>query len=216
MEKVNSTDVMLAELIEQNNKQQKDVAAIKSSLEIFSGKMTELSNLLSTSLSPIKGEEMIPKKDAEVRAKFFIKAYIDLQAKYADLKADFGELQAKTRYWASNQWTKYLFRWLFIKRHLWFFIVFLVYGAMMVLLMCLNEQKHNENILLQEADLKYRYIRAKGISPIITNWVDSLFDANNPSDMEYIRKTVDEYESIIKQKCDSVVKAESLKRERYR
>lgn len=86
----------------------------------------------------------------------------------------------------------------------------------MVLLMCLNEQKHNENILLQEADLKYRYIRAKGISPIITNWVDSLFDANNPSDMEYIRKTVDEYESIIKQKCDSVVKAESLKRERYK
>lgn len=110
MEKVNSTDVLLAELIEQNNKQQKDVAAIKSSLEIFSGKMTELSNLLSTSLSPIKGEEMIPKKDAEVRAKFFIRAYIDLQAKYADLKADFGELQAKTRYWASNQWIKYLFR----------------------------------------------------------------------------------------------------------
>ena len=34
--------MMLSELIEQNNKQQKDVAAIKSSLEFFSGKMTEL------------------------------------------------------------------------------------------------------------------------------------------------------------------------------
>lgn len=208
--------MMLSELIEQNNKQQKDVAAIKSSLEFFSGKMTELSNLLSTSLPPIKGEEMIPKKDAEVRAKFFIKAYIDLQAKYADLKADFGELQAKTRYWASNQWTKYLFRWLFIKRHLWFFIVFLVYGAMMVFLMCQYEQKYNENIRLQEADLKYRYIRAANVAPLTMNWVDSLFETKVPSDMEYIHTTINEYESVIKHKCDSVVKAENQKRARYK
>ena len=49
MDKLNSTEVMLAELIEQNNKQQKDVASMKTSLDTLSGELTKLNNPESNS-----------------------------------------------------------------------------------------------------------------------------------------------------------------------
>lgn len=95
MDKLNSTEVMLAELIEQNNKQQKDVASMKTSLDTLSGELTKLNNILSPTLKPVKFEEVIPRKDADERAKYLVRMYGDMQAKYANLKAEFGELQAK-------------------------------------------------------------------------------------------------------------------------
>ena len=216
MDKLNSTEVMLAELIEQNNKQQKDVASMKTSLDTLSGELTKLNNILSPTLKPVKFDEVIPRKDADERAKFLVRMYGDMQAKYANLKAEFGELQAKTRYWASNQWAKHLFRWLFVKRHVWFFFVFLIYGAMMAMLIYVDMRKNDEINRLQEANLKYRYIRAANVAPLTMNWVDSLFETKVPSDMEYIHTTINEYESVIKHKCDSVVKAENQKRARYK
>ena len=43
-----------------------------------------------------------------------------------------------------------------------------------------------------------------------------MFETKVPSDMEYIHTTINEYESVIKYKCDSVVKAENQKRARYK
>ena len=113
MKEVSSTEVMLAELVEQNTKEQKSLSAMQSSLESLSSELTKLNNILSPTLKPVKFEEVIPRKDADERAKYLVRLYGDMQAKYANLKAEYGELQAKTRYWASNQWAKHLFRWLF-------------------------------------------------------------------------------------------------------
>ena len=127
MDQLNSTEMMLAELIEQNSKQQKDVTSMKTSLDTLSGELTKLNNILSPTLKPGKFEEMIPRKVAEERIRNLVRMYDDMQANYANLKAEYGELQAKARYWASNQWAKHLFRWLFIKRHLWVALVYMFF-----------------------------------------------------------------------------------------
>ena len=41
MDQLNSTEMMLAELIEQNSKQQKDVTSMKTSLDTLSGDQTK-------------------------------------------------------------------------------------------------------------------------------------------------------------------------------
>lgn len=87
---------------------------------------------------------------------------------------------------------------------------------MMAMLIYVDMRKKDEINRLQEADLKYRYIRAANVAPLTMNWVDSLFETKVPSDMEYIHTTINEYESVIKHKCDSVVKAENQKRARYK
>ena len=215
MDKLNSTEVMLAELIEQNNKQQKDVASMKTSLDTLSGELTKLNNILSPTLKPVKFEEVIPRKDADERAKYLVRMYGDMQAKYANLKAEFGELQAKTRYWASNQWAKHLFRWLFIKRHLWIGLVYLIYVMMMCFLIWRYENTKQELGQLKTTALKYRYIRASGVNPLVTSYVDSLFEDGNSYEFSKIHELVDNYEKRARQKCDSIMRNEQRKQKRY-
>ena len=215
MDKLNSTEVMLAELIEQNNKQQKDVASMKTSLDTLSGELTKLNNILSPTLKPVKFEEVIPRKDADERAKYLVRLYGDMQAKYANLKAEYGELQAKTRYWASNQWAKHLFRWLFIKRHLWVALVYMFFVLLMSLLIWRYENMKQELGQLETTALKYRYVRASGVTPLVTSYVDSLFEDGDSYDFSRIHEIVDNYEKRAKQKCDSIMRSEQRKQKRY-
>ena len=196
---------MLAEIVEQNTKEQKSLSAMQSSLESLSSELAKLNNILSPTLKPIKFEEVIPRKDADERAKYLVRMYGDMQAKYANLKAEYGELQAKTRYWASNQWAKHLFRWLFIKRHLWVALVYMFFVLLMSLLIWRYENMKQELGQLETTALKYRYVRASGVTPKVTSYVDSLFEDGDSYDFRRIHEIVDNYEKRARQKCDSIM-----------
>ena len=216
MNKSTTTEDLLAEIIEQNNKQQKDFADVKKSFDGLSEEISKLTTQLNPTRKPVKFEEMIPRKDAEERAKYLVRLYNDMQTRYVQVKADNGELETKIRYFASNQWEKRLFRWLFIKRHAWFFLVFLIYEAMASMLIYDCMSKNDEIARLEGADLKYRYIRALHVCPRAINYVDSIFEMGSSEKIDSIHKNIVKYENTIKLKCDSVVKAENKKRERYR
>lgn len=62
MNKSNTTEDLLAEIIEQNSQQQKDFADVKKSIDGLSGEISKLTTLLSPTLKPAKSEEMIPRK----------------------------------------------------------------------------------------------------------------------------------------------------------
>lgn len=215
MKEQSSTEVMLAEIVEQNTETQKNISAIKSSLDSLIEELSKLNNILSPALEPANFEEVIPRKDAEERANYLVRLYFDMQAKYANLKADYGELQAKTRYWASNQWAKHLFRWLFIKRHLWIGLVYLIYVMMMCFLIWRYENTKQELGQLKTTALKYRYIRASGVTPLVTSYVDSLFEDGNSYEFSKIHELVDNYEKRARQKCDSIMRNEQRKQKRY-
>ena len=208
MDQLNSTEMMLAELIEQNSKQQKDVTSMKTSLDTLSGELTKLNNILSPTLKPVKFEEMIPRKVAEERIRNLVRMYDDMH--YANLKAEYGELQAKARYWASNQWAKHLFRWLFIKRHLWVALVYMFFVLMMSLLIWRYENMKQELGQLETTALKYRYVRASGVTPMVTSFVDSLFEDGGSYDFSRIHEIVDNYE-----KRASIMRSEQRKQKRY-
>lgn len=215
MKKNDVNETLLAEIIEQNGKLQKDLLGMKKAIDGLSDDLTKFANQFSPMPKSDGFEEMVPKKDADERARFLILTFIDLQDKYAQLKADYGELQAKTRHWASNQWAKHLFRWLFIKRHLWIWVVYALFCLCLCLSISQNVEKEKRIESLENADLKYRYIRAKHACPFMVNWVDSVFEFGSASELQLVRSEIDNYERSIKLKCDSLVKAETKKRERY-
>lgn len=215
MKKKDVNETLLAEIIEQNGKLQKDLLGMKKTIDGLSEELTKFVNMLSPTLKSNESEEMVPKKDADERARFLIRMYVDLQDKYVQLKAAYGELKAKTRYWASNQWAKHLFRWLFIKRHLWIWVVYALFCVSLCLSISMNVEKERRIESLENADLKYRYIRAKHACPFMVNWVDSVFEFGSAREILLVRSEIDNYERFVKLKCDSLVKAETRKRERY-
>ena len=215
MKKNDVNETLLAEIIEQNGKLQKDLLGMKKAIDGLSEDLTKFANQSSPMPKSDGFEEMVPKKDADEQARFLIRTYVDLHDRYALLKADYGELQAKTRQWASNQWAKHLFRWLFIKRHLWIWVVYALFCLCLCLSISQNVEKEKRIESLENADLKYRYIRAKHACPFMVNWVDSVFEFGSASELQLVRSEIDNYERSIKLKCDSLVKAETIKRERY-
>ena len=116
---------------------------------------------------------------------------------------------------ASNQWAKHLFRWLFIKRHLWIGLVYLIYVMMMCFLIWRYENTKQELGQLKTTALKYRYIRASGVTPLVTSYVDSLFEDGNSYEFSKIHELVDNYEKRARQKCDSIMRNEQRKQKRY-
>ena len=81
--KVNDiNETLLAEIIEQNGKMQEDLLGMKKAIDGLSEDHTKFANQFSPMLKSNEFEEMIPKKDAEERARFLIRTYVDLQGRY--------------------------------------------------------------------------------------------------------------------------------------
>jgi hypothetical protein len=214
--KVNDiNETLLAEIIEQNGKLQEDLLGMKKAIDGLSEDHTKFANQFSPKLKSNEFEEMIPKKDAEERARFLIRTYVDLQGRYAQLKADYGELQAKTRYWASNQWAKYLFRWLFLKRHLWIWVVYALFTLTIFLSVCNSVLQQRKIVELQETQMKYRFVKATGAAPRVVQFLEDAYEQGNHDQVDYIETVVTDYERALKLKADSIVRSESQKVKRF-
>ena len=211
MKKNDVNETLLAEIIEQNGKLQKDLLGMKKAIDGLSEDLTKFANQFSPMPKSNEFEEMVPKKDADERARFLIRTYVDLQDKYAQLKEDYGELQAKTRHWASNQWAKHLFRWLFIKRHLWIWVVYIMLVVSISLSVYYIAEQRREIQKLKLVEMKYRYLHATGTALDVLSNLDDAFDDGDVKKVQQIRSIVKDYEHAVKHKSDSIVRAEKKK-----
>jgi len=116
----------------------------------------------------------------------------------------------------TQQWAKRFFRWVFVKRHTWFWPVFFMFIIGMGISVAIECRQMDTIKMYRSNDIKYRFIKAVGHSSRTVQFLEDAFEEKNADKLEYINSTVIEYERAIRQKSDSIVRAEKKKIEDLR
>ena len=130
----------------------------------------------------------------------------------AELKSKNNKLCEERRYWA-KQWAKHLFRWLFLKRHWFFWGIYIFYNIGMGVSVYHNVALREDNQKLLSTEMKYRFIRAMNAAPFTLQYLDDAYEGGDAKKLQIVRTTVKEYEQALIQKSDSIIRAERRKAE---
>ena len=149
-----------------------------------------------------------------------IEAYVNKQEamahEIAELKSKNDKLCEERRYWATQQWAKHLFRWLFMKRHWFFWCIYLFYNIGMGISVYQNVALREDNQKLLSTEMKYRFIRALNVVPLTLQYLDDAFEGGDTRKLQIVHTTVNAYEQTLKQKSDSIIRAEREKQEQLK
>ena len=207
----------LAEALEEKEQRIKELTDKVNTLteenKTVNAELKKLSEKPKESSTP---QSMITWEDFQKEINVYRKRNGELAVQYLELKAEYDKLSAERRYWATQQWAKHLFRWLFLKRHLW---IWVVYGLFLVgasIAVYFNAEQRREIQKLQSVDMKYRFIRAMNAAPITLQYLDDAFEGGDARKLQIVHTTVNEYEQALKQKSDSIIKAEREKQEQLK
>ena len=186
--------------------------------------LKEENTRLTEEIRQLKSEKAVLSKRAATASKSMvswkdhqdaIKASEEKRMEYAEnilaLQARYDKLASERRFWATQQWAKRFFRWLFLNRHLCVLLLVGMTLVAMAISVYLYVNLKNENEMLHATEMKYRFIRATGKIPVTMQFLDDSFDENDSEKLKYISKTVREYEQALIQKSDSIVRAERKK-----
>lgn len=186
------------------------------------GTLTEKNKALSAELKTLSEKQteplqsMVTWKDHQSTIDAYVNKQEAMAQEIAELKSKNDKLSAELRYWATQQWAKHLFRWLFLKRHLW---IWVVYGLFLVgasIAVYFNAEQRREIQKLQSVDMKYRFIRAMNAAPLTLQYLDDAFEGGDARKLKIVHTTVKEYEQALRQKSDSIIRAERKKAEELR
>ena len=123
MNKYNQKETMLAEALEEKEQRIKELTVKVDTLtkenKVLNGKLKSLSE--KPKESP---KSMVTWEDFQKEINAYKKRGSELAGQYFDLKSEYDKLCEERRYWVTQQWAKHLFRWLFLKRHLWIWVVY--------------------------------------------------------------------------------------------
>jgi hypothetical protein len=216
MEKINSTEAMLVGIIEQVDSQGKQIALISKTMEQMANDVGLLVEAQDSQPVQQEVQSVITLKDHEEKIKTIKANMQKLYEQYVSLQKKYEKLRNDKRYWATQQWAKHLFRWLFVKRHLWIWLVYFIFNVIFLLLMNTCSRQRAEIDRYKESDIKYRYLQAMGIAHETTQALDSTFTKGDSHAIQRIYSTVDSYEKAQKHKSDSIVRAEQKKMELLR
>ena len=133
----------------------------------------------------------------------------------AELKLKYDSLVKERRYWATQQWARHLFRWLFLKRHLWIWVVYALFALVISLSVCKSVLQQRKIVELQETQMKYRFIKAIGVAPGVAQFLEDAYEQGNGDEIDYIEMVVTDYERALKLKADSIIRSESQKVKRF-
>ena len=186
------------------------------------GTLTEENKALSAELKTLSVKQaeslqsMVTWKDHQATIEAYVNKQEAMAHEIAELKSKNDKLSAERRYWATQQWAKHLFRWLFLKRHLWIWVVYGLFLVGAFIAIYFNAEQRREIQKLQSVDMKYRFIRAMNAAPLTLQYLDDAFEGGDARKLQIVRTTVIEYEQALRQKSDSIIRAERKKAEELR
>ena len=208
MNKNEQTESLLAEALAGMEDHTKELTgkltALTENYKALSVDMRSLSEKLA--VSP-KG--MVAWEDHQAVVEAYRKKKENLANEIAELRSRYDKLCAERRFWAYNQWARHLFRWLFIKRHLWVWVVYAIFVALISLGAYLNTEQQREIQKLHAVEMKYRFLHAVGVDPDVLMFLDDAFEEGDERKLQFIHAKVKDYERSVKQKSDSIVRAET-------
>ena len=207
-----TTEKLLAEALEEKVQHIKEltnkVETLTKENMTMSAKLKTLSEKPYTSPTP---QSIVTWEDHQATIDAYVNKQEAMTQEIADLKSKNDKLSEERRYWATQQWAKHLFRWLFLKRHLWIWVVYIMFLVSMSLSVYFIAEQRREIQKLQSAEMKYRYLRATRVAPNVLSYLDNAFDEGNEKKLQHIHSKVKDYEQAVKQKSDSIVRAEKKK-----
>lgn len=216
MDKINATEAMLAGIIEQADSQDKQIALISKTMEQIANDVGQLVEAQDSQPAQQELQSVITLKDHEEKITAIKIDMRKLYDQYLSLQKRYEKLRNDKRYWATQQWTKHLFRWLFVKRHLWIWTIYAIYNIILFVFMYCYSIQNNEIQKYRESDIKYRYITAIGVAPKMIRHLDNVFADRDEEKIKEINSTVENFEDKIKQEADSIVRAEKRIMERLK
>lgn len=207
MDKYNQNETVLAQALaemEQANKELiKENKALKENLKSFSEKLATLS------------QSMVTWENHQQVVKDCMEKIQSKANELAELKLKYDSLVKERRYWATQQWARHLFRWLFLKRHLWIWIVYALFTLTIFLSVCNSVLQQRKIVELQNTQMKYRFIKAKGVAPRVVQFLEDAYELGNSDKVDSIKMVVTDYERTLKHKADSIIRVESKKMEYF-
>ena len=217
MNKNNQTEKLLAEALEEKEQRIKELSVKVDTLtkenKVLNGKLKSLSEKPKESPTP---QSMVTWKDHQTAIDAYVNKMGTMTQEIAELKSKNDKLCEERRYWATQQWAKHLFRWLYLKRHWYFWGIYVFYNITMGISVYENVALWKDNQRLQIADMKYRFIRALNTAPLTLQYLDDAFEGGDVRKLKKVHTTVIEYEQALRQKSDSIIRAERRKTEDLR
>lgn len=207
MNKNEQTESLLAEAI----------AEMEDYIKELSGKLTTLTEtyqILGMDMRALRekqgtsSQSVVAWEDHQAVVETYKKKQENMANEITELRSMCKKLKGERRYWASNQWAKHLFRWLFIKRHLWIWVVYAMFVALISLGVYLNTEQKREIQKLHAVEMKYRFLHAVGVDPDVLMFLDDAFEEGDERKLQLIHTKVKDYERSVRQKSDSIVRAE--------
>lgn len=212
MDSFDKIEAMLVELVEQANSQKEQSGKVMKKLDGIDERLTRLE-----SVEPPTSEQvsMITLKDHDEK----MNEAVAVQAKwfrcYKEAKEQNDALQAERPYWATKEWPIKAFRWLHDKRHYWIWVVYLLFTLLFSLSICNSVFQRRKIAELRDTQMKYRFINAGGYAPEAVQFLEDAYEERHKGKIDFIERTVSDYEKALKHKADSIARAERKKLERF-
>lgn len=199
----------LAEALEEKEQRIKELTGKVNTLtkenKTLSSKLKTLSENPKESPRP---QSIVTWKDHQATIDTYVNKQEAMAQEIAELKLKNNKLCEERRYWATQQWARHLFRWLFLKRHLWIWVVYGMFITGASIAVYFNVDQRREIQKLRSVEMKYRYLHATGTASDVLFYLDVAYDNGDEKKLRQIHSIVKDYEITIKQKSDSIVRAE--------
>ena len=213
MESFDKIEAVLAEIVEQENDQKKQSGELGNKLDSVIDMLSQLED--RNEAAPPEPVSMITLKDHEAK----MKEAVAVQAKwlkcYKEAKALNDALLAERPYWATKVWPVKAFKWVHQRRYWFGWVVYGVFTMAMSIMVHINLCQRSEISDLRETQMKYRFINAGGYAPRAVQFLEDAYEQRDGKRLGCIEKVVADYEKSLKQKADSIARAERRKLERF-
>ena len=212
MEHNNAIEAMLAELVEQANSQKEQSGKVMKKLD---GIDERLSRLESVEPPTSEHVSMITLKDHEEKMNEAVAAQTKWFKCYREAKELNAALLAERPYWATKVWPIKLCKWIYQRRHWWGLTVHVLYTVAIPVFIFVTFSQRSEISGLRETQMKYRFINAGGYAPQVVQFLEDAYEEKHKEKIDFIERTVSDYEKALKHTADSIARAERKKLERF-
>ena len=213
MDSFDKIEAMLAEVVEQANDQKKQSGELGKKLDSVINKLSQLEN--NNEVAPPEPVSMITLKDHEEKMNEAVAVQTKWFKCYKEAKELNDALLAERPYWATRQWPIKAFRWIHQRRYWFGWVVYGVFTLAISIMMHIDLSQKSEISDLQDTQMKYRFIKAMGFAPNAVQYLEDAYEEGQKDRIDYVEKTVSDYEKTLKHKADSIARAERRKLERF-
>ena len=213
MDSFDKIEAMLAEVVEQANDQKKQSGELGKKLDSVINKLSQLES--NNEVAPPDPVSMITLKDHEEKMNEAVAVQTKWFKCYKEAKELNDALLAERPYWATRRWPIKAFRWIHQRRYWFGWVVYGVFTVAISIMMHIDLSQKSEISDLQDTQMKYRFIKAMGFAPNAVQYLEDAYEEGQKDRIDYVEKTVSDYEKTLKHKADSIARAERRKLERF-